>query len=194
MSDVQELTLEQLEQETGEQIEGFEPTADPFAGPPPVPDGEYVVTLSLGDKEAITKRTSGKSGKDYYQVRVVAKIVDPTGKVDGRYVFDRVNTVIFGNSRSTRVAGVLQALGIMAQPSDAVQAAQLAKALKGSPQCRIKTRWETQCKNGEGKYITLFKGQKNHPVLEDGSHSFTTTTPEGDDVNAQVVVVNYKKL
>lgn len=189
--DAQELTLDQLADETEELLEGYDERANFFDGPPPVDDGEYLVKLELATQQAILRKTD-KNGRPYYQIGLIATVSNPGGKFDGRKLFDRPNTIILRGSN--RVSGILQALGIKPLPSASSQGTQLAKALQGTPECLVRTQWESRYKASDGTYKTFAKGQKKHPTSESGAHLHSNIGPDGEEITAQATIVAYKKV
>jgi hypothetical protein len=186
------LTLDQLADEPEEEIDGFDPEADPFAGPPPVDDGKYLVKLTLNEKRPVEKKPRTDGLGNYFRIGVVAVIQDPGGKFDGRMLFDDASTLPFGNSGSTRVAGILKALNVKPLPSASGQALQLCKALEAGPAATVKTQWEVSYKEDDGSWKRI-KGQKNFLKYPNGSPMPIYPCPNGEEKEARATIRIYEK-
>lgn len=166
--------------------------ADAFAGPPPPPDGDHLAKLTLGrDKVQLGE---DKQGKPYYMVHVEARLVDPSGPLDNRVVFDRASTMIMRNSGTCRIAGILRALGdsVPARIGARDLAKQFVDRLAGEPQVIISTVWEAYCSDCEKVQA---RGEKRFPASGDGNHRSQLECPKcGSLLTAQAKVVSYKPV
>jgi hypothetical protein len=107
-------------------------------------------------------------------------------------LFDDASTLPFGNSGSTRVAGILKAIGTKPLPSASGQALQLCKALEGGPSATVKTQWEVSYKKEDETWARV-KGQKNFPKYPNGSPMPLYPCPNGDEKEAKAVIRIYEK-
>jgi hypothetical protein len=117
-----------------EEQEGFDPDADAFALPPPMDDGVYIGRVVFAAKEADKRweRKHDKNNSDQWwlETQLMCVVEDEENKFHGRYAFDRrfVNTKLDRNN-TTRIAGVLRALGLRPPSGHAAQAKALTDAI-----------------------------------------------------------------
>src|SRR5688572_28166179 len=81
----------------GDEMEGFDPTADAYAPPAPVDPSTYTGTITFANSDPEQRweqktyngeKYPEKAGQPYYVTRVMGRIIDPSGKWDNRVVFD----------------------------------------------------------------------------------------------------------
>lgn len=176
--------------------------ADAFAGPPPPPDGDYLVKLSVG-KRAVTSGKTG-AGKLFYMVDTNAKVI--AGAFENRIFFDNVSTMVMDSSGTSRMAGVLKALGqsIGGRTSIVDLTRTYVNTLTGEPSLSVQTQWEAYCadcksdfesskgKRGKKGGIVL-RGEKRFPQNENGGHRHQVECPNcGAMVSARPGVIAYK--
>lgn len=146
----QTVDINALDATAGEAVD-INTEADAFSAPPPPPDGDYLVSLALSEKDQVQQaqlKSGANKGKNYFTVNIVAKVID--GDYEGRVLFDRPNTII--NQQGTcSIAGVLKALGetIPSRTTDVELVKQLLNVLQTEPTVKIKQRWEGSWKTGE---------------------------------------------
>lgn len=195
MSDTQEFSLNDLDNVEEQELEGFDPETEYFSAPPPVDDDTYSVMIKQQDGKPIQGKTD-KNGNSYYTLSLEARIVSgklTASKFADRPLFDNPTTIILRGS--TKVAGILQALGTRPASSGAGQIKQLALALQANPVATVRTRWEAQYKNAEGKYENVVKaGQRNFPQDSKGNYQHIVEAPDGNDVVAQARIIAYIPL
>lgn len=189
MKEFQELTLDQLANETEETLEGFDETVNLNEGLAPLPDGKYLAKLELTPEGGIQKRVD-KNGRTYYQVNAMGTVQEPGSPNDGRKFFDRLNTIVFRGSN--RLASLLVEAGIRPLPSASGQALQLVKALEGGLLIKAKTQWEASWQKVDGTYDRLRK-MANFPKTEEGKPIPVVITPDGTEAKAFVTVVAYQR-
>lgn len=171
----------------------IDPTADPYAVPPPIPDGRYRAKLKQIDVKnaagemvryavkplfdyrggaAIPVMDENGHQKYFVTTALECRIQDPSGKYDNAPVYDR-----FMDSRTARNGGVplvrvLTVLGVALPPK--LNAKTLIdtfmKALAGEPDVEITTAWEANLGQEDQE---LFKAQGvQAPRRVTGMHNF----------------------
>lgn len=166
--------------------------------PPPIADGVYVAQLQPVPLDKWSKGRT-KKGVDFLYTTVIYKIVDdqPDSLVDGRLVYDTVNTLVFDRSKTSGVMSVIAATG--AQLPKAASPLQQAKLLveisQGTPLLSLETQWEAFAERdvttdgGETKVQTFRKkGMKNFHKTAEGGFDPLIDTPWGEQVSAQARV------
>jgi len=183
--DLNDLTLSNDEQDINSE-------ADAFAGPPPPPDGDHLAKLLLGrDKVQLGK---AKDGNPYYMVHIEARLIDPTGTLDNRVVFDRASTMVMRNSGTCRIAGIERALGntVPGRIGAKDLAKQFVDHLAGEPQVTITTQWEAYCSDCQKVQA---RSEKRFPSDGAGNHRSNLECPKcGSLLTAQAKVVGYKPV
>lgn len=169
----------------------MDPGADAFAGPAPVPDGEHIATLALGNRGFTSGKTS--QGTAYVMAHIEARVQAEGQAYDNFPVFDNVSSLVFENSGTSKMAGVFKAAGetVPARVSLREFAQAFGKMLTGNPQVKVTTRWEAFCPDCEGKNgkqgKVVMRGQKKFP---EGKH--TVECPDcGASLTAQAKPVKY---
>ena len=175
--------------------------ADAFAGPPPPTDGDYRVKLSLG-KRGVSQGKS-KDGKLFFMADVNAKVI--VGEFENRILFDNVSTMVMQNTGTSRMAGVLKALGetVGGRTSILEMTRKFADKLTGEPEVTVQTQWTAYCadcneenkqnpKRGKKGGIVL-RGEKRFPQNGDGHHRAQVECPNcGSLLNARAEILAYK--
>lgn len=165
------------------------PEADAFAGPPPPDDGDHLVKLSLGRKKV--QQGKDRGGRTYYMVDTTGKI-QPGDKFEGRLTFDLVSTMVMQGSGTSKMVGVLKALGetVSARVSIVDLTRTYVNILSGEPSVIQVTQWRGYCADCEKNVL---RGQKRFPQNPDGSHRHQLDCPKcGSMVTASADVVAYK--
>jgi hypothetical protein len=154
-----------------------------------VPDGTYLSELSLG-KFGIEVNAPRSGGKPYLNVHVQAKIIQPGDRYDGFRVSGFIKTTDFGNG-ATPVHEMLKSCGSAAPAQQKLKDlwVLVESTLAGTPQCKVRTRWEASTKNSSGadsEYLRI-RGMKNFPILANGSYSpfKTVTLDDGSEVQVE---------
>ena len=177
--------------------------ADAFAGPPPPTDGDYRVKLSLG-KRGVSQGKS-KDGKLFFMADVNAKVI--VGEFENRILFDNVSTMVMQNTGTSRMAGVLKALGetVGGRTSILEMTRKFADKLTGEPEVTVQTQWTAYCadcneenkqnpKRGKKGGIVL-RGEKRFPQNGDGHHRAQVECPNcGSLLNARAEILAYKPV
>ena len=177
--------------------------ADAFAGPPPPSDGDYRVKLSIGKRG--TSQGKSKDGKLFFMVDVNAKV--NAGEFENRILFDNVSTMVMQNTGTSRMAGVLKALGehVGGRTSILEMTRAFAAKLAGEPEVTVQTQWTAYCadcneenksnpKRGKKGGIVL-RGEKRFPQNGDGHHRAQVECPNcGSLLNARAEIIAYKPL
>jgi hypothetical protein len=178
--------------------------ADAFAGPPPPPDGDHRAKLSVGKR----KVTGGKDkrGRPFYMVDSNAKII--AGDFENRILFDNVSTMVMDSSGTSRMAGVLKALGEqVGGRTSIVELTRLyVNKLAGEPEVLVQSQWTAYCadckadadasggKRGKKNGIVL-RGQKRFPQDANGGHRHQVECPNcGSMLSARAEIVAYKPI
>jgi hypothetical protein len=183
--------------------------ADAFAGPPPPDDGDHRVKLSLGPRKVQTGKISkgADKGKPYYMVHVQGK-VQPGDKFEGRVTFDTVSTMVMQGTGTSRMVGVLKALGETVQSRVGILEITklLAARLDGEPEVIQQTQWSAYCADCKAEYDQtsgrrgkkngiVLRGQSRFPQNGDGGHRHQVECPHcGSLLTAQAEVIAYKPV
>lgn len=184
--DINDLSL------TDEALE-IDPTADPFQLPPPPPDGTYRLKLSVAESGWTENRD--KRGKVFRTVNIEARVVDEGGLHDNAVFFDNCTSIVFEGSRTSRMAGVLAALGHPVAPRTMLN--EMARALdgllKGEPQCLGDTQWEAYCRDCQK---TILRSMKRFPPTANGQgHKHVVECSRcGSEVAAQGKITRFRPL
>jgi len=178
--------------------------ADAFAGPPPPHDGDHRVKLSVG-KRAVSGGKD-KRGRPFYMVDTNAKII--VGDFEGRILFDNVSTMVMDSSGTSRMAGVLKALGepVGGRTSIVELSRAFVNKLTASPKSSYSRNWTAYCadckadfdssngKRGKKNGIVL-RGEKRFPQDANGGHRHQVECPNcGSMLSARAEVVAYKPI
>ena len=177
--------------------------ADAFAGPPPPTDGDYRVKLSLGKRGV--SQGKAKDGKLFYMADVNAKVT--TGEFENRILFDNVSTMVMQNTGTSRMAGVLKALGdpVGGRVSILETTRKFADMLAGEPEVTVQTQWTAYCQDCKAendanksrgkKGGIVLRGEKRFPQNGGGHHRAQVECPNcGSLLNARAEIVAYKPL
>lgn len=148
--------------------------ADPFAFPPPVPDGTHRAKLKGSGKWKAYPKKDDVTALGYLATAIEARLIDDGQPWDNNVVFDNfVSTSIMQSSGTCRVAGVLKVLGVVVpnRTSHAELARMLNDALAGEPIVQIKTQWEGYCGTCSGKKDrvgnVVLRGMGRFPLAKD---------------------------
>jgi len=154
--------------------------ADAFAGPPPPLDGDYLVKLSVG-KRAVSGGKD-KRGRPFYMVDTNAKII--TGPFENRILFDNVSTMVMDSSSTSRMAGVLKALGevVSGRVSIVETTRQYVNKLTGEPQATVQTQWTAYCGDCKADFDANPKRGKKGGIVLRGEKRFPEVVTEVDGV------------
>lgn len=178
--------------------------ADAFAGPPPPNDGDHRVKLSVG-KRAVSGGKD-KKGRPFYMVDTNAKIL--AGDFENRILFDNVSTMVMDSSGTSRMAGVLKALGepVGGRTSIVELSRAYVNKLTGEPEVLVQSQWTAYCadcksdfdssggKRGKKNGIVL-RGQKRFPQDANGGHRHVVECPNcGSVLNARAEIIAYKSI
>lgn len=186
----------------------IDPNADPFASPPPPPDGTHRFKIKI-QKDSWKSGKTKKQGTEYLSCKVQANCVAEGEKYNNLTAFDSfVSTLTYDGKN--RQAGILKALGVVV--SGNVNRVALAKefrsALAGEPICKIRGRWavsENIAKPGEDKvYKTFISGMRQFPPrtvrnpetgvdeVVPGEYNHVVRGPvSGEDCAAQFEILEY---
>lgn len=175
--------------------------ADAFAGPPPPADGDHLVKLSLGKRGV--SQGKAKDGKLFYMVDVNGKII--SGDFENRILFDNVSTMVMTNTGTSRIAGVLKALGdpVNGRVGILDTTRKFVEHLTGEPQVTVQTQWTAYCgdcndafkanKSKGKKGGIVLRGEKRFPENGDKTHRAQVECPNcGSLLNARAEIVAYK--
>lgn len=181
--DINDLSLDTSEVE-------INPEADAFAYPPPPPEGRYRVKLKLADKGWEKGLTKGNV--EYLRANIEARIIAPGETWDDKPLFDNPSTQVFESSGTSRIVGILKALGMTGIPARGkiVEYARfLQPYLEQEAEIDVQTQWEAYCKDCEK---TVAKGMKRFPMNGGGSHKGAIECPQGHgELNAQSRISKY---
>lgn len=133
-----------------------------------IPDGTYLMSLTLGKYGT---STFAAQGKPCVKAHVEGKIVAPGTRYDGWKASGFLTSLQFKDGTSP-----LQQLLFRAGSTAAIASARelitaVEETLGGTPELNCKVRWETKgIKNQDtGKYVQ-FRGMKAFPQEEDGTY------------------------
>lgn len=186
--------------EAEEEFESYNinPDGDAYSKPPPVPDGNYDVTVAVQHSKFLqrTIKTGANKGKPFLTATLELTVVDPDGEHDGRKIFADINTLIQQSSQSSTVAGVLKALEVEfeSRTTDGKLCLLLGEAVQSEPTVRVKTRWKASAKDEDGKYQTVKSGMRSFPALNDEGTKFNHIIDDpntGETIAAQAKVVRF---
>src|SRR4029077_18153767 len=153
--------------------------ADAFAGPPPPPDADYTVKLKVG-KRAVTGGKD-KKGRPFYMVDTNATII--VGPFENRILFDNASTMVMDSSGTSRMAGILKALGepVGGRTSIVELTRQYVNKLTGEPAVVAQTQWTAYCADCKSDFESSNgkRGKKNGIVLR-GEKRFPQNAANGD--------------
>ena len=177
--------------------------ADAFAGPPPAPDGDHLVKLSLGPKKVLSGKA--KDGRPFYMLHIRADI-QPGDEYEGRVMFTNVGTMVMQNTGTSAVVGVLKAVRDQVSPRESILelARRLKNRLDGNPECLVTSQWQAYCadckaefdatdgKKGKKGGIVL-RGQKRFPQNGNGHNRHQVECPNcGSMLTAQAAIIAFK--
>jgi hypothetical protein len=178
--------------------------ADAFAGPPPPLDGDYRAKLSIGKRGAIQGKDKNKAL--FYMVHTQAKII--AGDFENRVVFDNPSTMVMQSSGTSRIGGIMKALGepVGGRVGILDLTRRYAEKLTGEPEVTITTQWSAYCgdcktdydnsggKRGKKGGIVL-RAMKRFPENGNGTHRHQLECPIcGSMVTANAEIVAYKPV
>lgn len=166
-------------------MDGFDPTANQFAAPPPVKAGLYTATLSFASDDSEKRwfpisyngdKYPEKAGKSYSKTRLIGRISQSGGEFDGRRVQDSFcSTGIFGQQVTSKVASLIHLFGrgeeLTGIRTDTELRELFENCLAAEPQVKIVTSFEWQGKDTDGGYVTVrgddcfSTDEKGKPVL-----------------------------
>jgi hypothetical protein len=184
----------------------FNPSANSFSGPPPLPKGTYLSSVAFREadqskrfQEKEYKTDKGHAPGLYYATKLVATVVSPTDFA-GRKIFDDfVSTGVWQDNTST-IASILHVLG---RGEEVVNIAKtggghkaiarlFAVALAAEPLLRLSVDWEGRVKEEDGTYTTLYKTMTEFKQREDGSYDPIIRDAEGNQIGvARLKVKGY---
>jgi hypothetical protein len=126
----------------------------------------------------------------YYMVHVQGKV--GPGPFENRVTFDRVSTMVMQGSGTSRMVGVLKALGETV--GNRVSIVELTRTfvnkLAGEPDVIQTTQWRGYCSDCDKNILS---GQKRFPQNGDGTRRHQLECPKcGTLVTAQTNVTGYK--
>lgn len=152
---------------------------DPYAAPPPLPDGRWLVRIKQRDVKgndgnpAKYKVATGKDGKVYAFTALDAEVVDPSGKYDRVKLSDYFVSTRPDPYRNGAVpmAWILGRLGVrLPEKINAkILLDEFFKALAAEPQIEVDTVWEGS-PDQDGQDRLDQAGERFRPVL--GQHRF----------------------
>jgi hypothetical protein len=196
------VNINDIEGETD--MEGFDPSANAYAPPPPVEVGEYTGTLTFANnnpEERWEKRfykaekyPEKAAREEYYFVTRLMGTITTEGTYEGRRVFDDfMSTGIFNNPTSS-VASLLKELGYdldnVRKQTELCQL--LEQALAGEPQVKFYVNWEWKG-SAEGGYQRI-RGQKK--IFEAaGKDTHIVEDPDtGEAIPARAIITRYRAV
>lgn len=177
--------------------DGFDPNANAFSGPPPLPKGNYVCSVAFREsdpekqfqeKEYRTDR--GHSAGRYFATKLIGTVISPT-EYEGRKIFeDFVSTGIWRDDTST-IASILHLLGrgeevsqIVAEGGGHLALARLfSQALSAEPRLTLRVDWEGRVKNEDtDQYDTIYKTMTEFRQRPDGTYDPVIKDGEGKQI------------
>lgn len=185
-------------------LDGFDPTANQFAAPPPVKAGLYTASLFFANDDEAKRwfpiaynadKYPSKEGKSYSKTRLVGRIIAPGAEFDGRKVQDGFcSTGIFGNQTTSKVASLIHLFGrgddLQAVHTDGDLRKLFEQCIAAEPVVRIVTNYE--CNFGkEGNYETV-RGADGFPKDDNGNIVLMLPNPvTGEDTPGYAVITKY---
>ena len=127
------------------------PDIDPYAAPPPLPDGRYRVKckqIDVKGPDGQPARYTVKLGKDgkppYAYTALELTVIDPAGKLDGLKVYDRFVSTMQQRNGGVPLVWIQKCLGVtLPAKSNAKQILDsFFKVIGGEPELEIETVWE----------------------------------------------------
>jgi len=125
---------------------------DPYAAPPPVADGTYLVKIKQidvkgpnGELVRHTVRTgTGENAKAYAFTALEARIIDPGAPFDNFVVFDRFVSTLPARNGGVPIVRILTCLGVQlpARINAKILLDAFFNAVASEPELRIETEWE----------------------------------------------------
>lgn len=180
--DINDLSLDTSEVE-------INPEADAFAYPPPPVEGRYRVRLKLHERG--WEKGTDKYNVEYMRANIEARIVAPGDSSDDKPLFDNPSTQVFASSGTSKIVGILQALGMTGIPPRGKiheYARFLQPYLEHEAEVDVMTQWEAYCKDCEKS----IKGMRRFPTNGDGGHKGAIECPGcGAELNAQARISKY---
>lgn len=202
-------TQSRMNQADDEQLEGFDPDADAYEVPPPVNDGEHIISIKQADgKDHGEFTTKDKEGEDrkHFHLPLVLTIEGKSDPEKGRIVFDYPNTMPKTTAKgvTTPVATLVRLCGGKATGRPFSDISALKSILsKSSPKLKITTRWEADYDketkeaykkgNGGTSLKPYKKGQANFPEVG-GVNVPLNVDNEGRALITSARVLKYEKL
>lgn len=187
--------------------EDFNPSANAFSGPPPLPKGKYTVNIAFREQdpskqfqEREYKTDRGHEAGKYFSTKLVGIVARPEEN-KGRRVFDDfVSTGIWRDDTSA-IASILHLLG---RGEEVVAIARrgegqlalcrlLSQTLAANPLIGMSIDWEGRVKNPEtGQYDNLYSTMTEFRQRDDGSYDPQIKDVEGNVIGvARLKVKNY---
>jgi hypothetical protein len=194
------VNINDIEGETD--MEGFDPSANAYAPPPPIEKGDYVGTLTFASdnpEERWEKKFYGdkypekQARKEFYFVtRLVGTITE--GNYEGRKVFDDfMSTGIFNNPTSS-VASLLKELGYdldnVRKQTELCQL--LEQALAGEPLMSFHVDWKWRG-SAEGGYKRINGQKKIYEAAGKETH-LVEDDATGEAIPARAVITRYRAV
>lgn len=188
-------------------IPNYDPEAD-YSAYRPLPDGDYIMAISLGERGVYAKRTD-KSGA--FLVAEITHIVkDPSAATyDGVPVDTNYVTSIYSERQGTStLVDLLRCLGKPpARGLNLQQLGEFAKGVLGSGLlCKVRTKWEARSQEAQEawdagdrthgrKQGVILRGQKSFPQNDKGEHVPMVECPvTGEEKQARPKVQGYFPL
>lgn len=184
----------------------FDPSANAFAGPPPLPKATYVCSVAFREKDPAKlfqekdyKTDNGHEAGRYLATKVVATVASPTEFAKRKIFDDFVSTGVWGDT-SSKISSILHLLGrgdeviavVRAGGGHQAIARLFASALAGEPTLRVSVDWEGRIKEADGSYTTLYKTMTDFRQREDGSYDPVIRNAEGEQIGvARLKVKGY---
>lgn len=177
--------------------EGFDPSANSFAGPPPLPKGTYVCSVKIREadpskqfQEKDYRTEKGHAAGKYFATKLVSTVLAPEASAKRKIFDDFVSTGIWQDDTST-IASILHVLGRGEEVIRLVQeggghralARLFAMTMAGEPTLRVSVDWQGRVKNEEtGNYDTIYKTMTDFRQREDGSYDPVIKDGEGNQI------------
>jgi hypothetical protein len=168
MPDINNLTLAD---------ETFDPSANQYAPPTPVPPGIYLVTLDFREEDpekrfrtiAYSDKYHNKAGTGYKVTELIGSIAEVGSEFENRRVVDDFMSSGIFNRDTSQMASLILTLGgeLSGRESHDDLCTQLEQLLAGEPTVKVKTDWAWRGSK-EGGYQRV-RGQKNFPKDSDGN-------------------------
>lgn len=186
--------------------DGFNPSANSFSGPPPLPKGTYLCSVTFREtdsskqfQEKEYKTDKGHAPGKYFATKLVGTVISPT-EFEKRKIFDDfVSTGVWQDDTST-IASILHVLGrgdeVVAIATSGGGHASIARlfstAIAAEPLLRLSVDWEGRVKGEDGNYTTLYKTMTDFKQRTDGTYDPVIRDAEGNQIGvARLKVKGY---